>query len=255
MKNSILLTIIFFNVISAISSGQLVGSTDNSSVGYRQSKYFELFGSATLNNSYLIGTAMQKWMNDDIGSGSPAFYNVGFANFSSLNESNTSFLGVGFSINIPPSHSIWGSNLYYGGRNELVLNPYILSVGIPYRYAFRPSGFSLTLDPSLLMSVLTGKYSTNGNITIDGKNLTGTFSTNMGSMGIGFGLGLGAEYHFGFFGLGVKYGMRFLNSAVYFNDDSVGAWSPTDSNKNNIKLNLGGSYLSVGIMLKINKKD
>jgi hypothetical protein len=222
---------------------------------YGQEKYFELSGFATLNNSYLIGPPMQKWMNDDIQSGSPAFFNIGGTSFFPLNTKNTVHLGVGMTFNIPPSHSIWGSNLYYGGRNELVLSPYMLSLDMPLRLGFGNSGLSMTMDPALLMGFLGGKYSTNGNVNVEGTTMTGTFQTSLGSMGAGFGMALGAEFSLGAFGIGIKYGARILKSAVYFNynNGSKGVWSPVENNKE-IKLDLGGSYLSVGLMLRLGRK-
>jgi hypothetical protein len=239
MKKSILF---LFAVLIAFSSSA-------------QEKYFELYGSASLNNAYLIGAPIQKWMNDDIRSGSPAFFNIGGTSFLPLNSQGTMHLGVDFAMYIPPSHSIWGSNLYFGGRNELVLNPYMLSLGMPLRLGFGNSGLSMTFDPSMLMNVLSGKYSTNGTINVDGKSLTGTFNTSTGSMGIGFGMSIGAELHMGIIGIGVKYGARILRSAVYFNNNNGGSWSPVDSNGDEIKLDLGGSYLTVGMMLKFAKRN
>ena len=220
-----------------------------------QEKYFELYGFATLNNSYLIGGPLQKWINDDVKSGSPAFFNIGGTTYIPVNSKNTMHLGVDFGLNVPPSHSIWGTNLYFGGRNELVLNPYILNIGMPLRLGSGGSGLSMTFNPSMLMNFLSGKYSTNGTINVDGKSLTGTFNTSMGSIGMGFGLSLGAEYHLGIVGIGVKYGARILKSAVYFNNNNGGAWSPIDSNGKEIKLDLGGSYLTVGMMLKLGKRS
>jgi hypothetical protein len=211
--------------------------------------YLEIFGYGSLNNSYAIGKPLQQWMGDDIQSGSPAFANFGAAILGSLDPENTLFMGVGVSMNVPPSHSIWGSNLYFGGRNELVLDPYTFSLDVPFRYAFQDSGFSLTLTPSLLMTFLTGKYSTNGIVNIDGKPVTGTFYTNMGSMGLGFGLSASAEYYLGMFGLGAKLGFRMLESAINF-DSVVGPWSPSDGKGNAINIDLGGSYMTIGVMLK-----
>jgi len=217
--------------------------------------YFEIFAYGSLNNSFNIGTPLQQWMGDDIQSGSPAFANVGGIMFLGIDDENTMFLGVGMSMNLPPSHSIWGSNLYYGGRDELVLNPYILSLDIPFRYAFKGiDGFSLTVEPSLLMAFLTGYYTlgTGHNLVVNGVTLypPDTFPANMGSMGVGFGMSLGAEYYFGMFGLGAKFGFRMLQSALNYDSTAAGPWSPTDGSGNVIGIDLGGSYMTIGIMMK-----
>lgn len=212
--------------------------------------YFEIFGYATLSNGYAIGKPLQTWIDDDIASGSPAFMNIGGTLYLGMDPENTLFLGAGASVNMPPSHSIWGSNLYYGGRTELTLDPYIFSIDMPLRYLFKDSGISLTVEPSLLMAFLSGKYSTSGYVNFGGQMLTGTFYTNMGSMGIGFGLSAGAEWHLGMFGVCAKLGFRMLQSALNF-DSTAGPWSPVDSNGQPINVDLGGTYMTIGILMDI----
>lgn len=212
-------------------------------------EYFEIFAYGSLDNSYAIGRPMQQWMASDIQSGSPAFANFGGNYFMGLDPENTLLLGFGVSVNMPPSHSIWGSSLYFGGRNELVLDPYTFSLDLPFRYEFSDSGLSITLAPSLLMAILSGKYSTTGSVNVNGSPLTGTFYTNLGSAGIGFGASLGAEYYLGMIGFGVKCGVRILQSALNF-DSPAGPWSPADSQGNLLGIDLGGSYMAVGAMIK-----
>jgi hypothetical protein len=216
-------------------------------------KYFELYGHATLNNSYAIGKPVQTWINDDVMSGSPAFYNIGGTSFMSTGAANTLCVGVDFSITIPPSHSIWGSNLYFGGRTELVLNPYTVALGMPFRYAFNGKNFSVQAEPAFLITIMTGKYSTSGIVNVDDHQLTGTFNAGIGSMGMGFGFNVGAQYYLGNFGLGIKYGLRSEKASLSFNDATAGAWSPVDSNDEPLKLDLGGSYLTVGLMIRFMK--
>lgn len=214
--------------------------------------YFEVFAYGSLSASFNIGTPLQQWMGSDVQEGSPAFANIGGIMFLGLDEESTMFLGVGMSLNIPPSHSIWGSNLVFGGRDEIVLNPYILSLDIPFRYAFKDTGFSLTLEPSLLMAFMTGYYSIGSHtLTINGETFypPDTFAANLGSMGIGFGMSINAEYYFGMFGIGAKYGFRILPAALNF-DSSAGTWSPTDSSGNVIGIDLSGSYMTIGVMMK-----
>jgi|GEM_PF-2593233 hypothetical protein len=213
--------------------------------------FFEIFAYGTLSNSYNIGTSLQNWMQDDVQSGSPAFANIGGTAFMGLDPDQQMYLGVGMSLNIPPSHSIWGSNLGFGNDSELVLNPYTISVNIPFRYVFKDSGFSLTLNPALIITVLTGYYTCSGNtyVTLNGyPSMQGTFDTNMGSLGMGFDLSLGAEYYFGMFGIGAKAGFRIEQAALNFNSPYE-TWSPT-LNGQTVGIDLSGSYMTIGVMMK-----
>jgi hypothetical protein len=220
--------------------------------GYTQPDgFFEIFAYGTLSNSYNIGTSLQSWMQDDVQSGSPAFANIGGTAFMGLDPDQQMYLGVGMSLNIPPSHSIWGINLGFGSDSELVLNPYTISVNIPFRYVFKDSGFSLTLNPALIITVLTGYYTCSGStyVTLNGyPSMQGTFDANMGSLGMGFDLSLGAEYYFGMFGIGAKAGFRIEQAALNFNSPYE-TWSPT-LNGQTVGIDLGGGYMTIGVMMK-----
>lgn len=215
--------------------------------------YTEVYAYTTIMNSYSIGTPLQNWFGDDIQSGSPAFFNVGANMYTGLDAQGTLLLGIGLSLNIPPSHSIWGSNLGFGFRDELVLSPYILSLDLAVRYAVKElEGLSVTVSPSLLLSLLSGDLDWSGNISLSNGTLVGpaTYNTNMGSIGMGFGISAGAEYYFGMFGLSLKLGYRILNSGLMF-DSSLGSWSMVDPGGNAIGLDLGGLYGAVGILVKL----
>jgi hypothetical protein len=213
--------------------------------------FFEIFAYGTLNNGYNIGTPLQNWMQDYVQSGSPAFANIGGTAFMRLDPSIQMYLGVGMSLNIPPSHSIWGSNLGFATYSALVLNSYTISVNMPFSYAFDDSGFSLTLDPALIITVLTGYCTCSGGhyVTLSGEPpMQGTFDANLGSLGIVFDLSLGAEYYFGMFGVGAKAGFRIEQAALHFNSP-YGTWSPT-FNGQTIGIDLSGSYMTIGVLMK-----
>lgn len=247
---------------AASDSGENTATAENSQETAKRKKFaaaqgyvepngfFEIFAYGTLNNSYNIGTPLQGWMGDDIQSGSPAFANFGGTVFMGLDPDQQMYLGVGMSLNVPPSHSIWGSSLGFGSDSELVLNPYTISVNMPFRYVFKDSGFSITLDPALIITVMTGYYTASGGtyVTLNGQNMQGTFDANLGSMGMGFDLGLGAEYYFGMFGIGAKVGFRIEQAALNF-DSPQGTWSPT-VNGQVIGIDLSGSYMTIGVMMK-----
>jgi hypothetical protein len=218
---------------------------------YRTS--FELFVFASLNNSYAIGDPLQTWMQDDVKSGSPAFFNIGGTFMTALNPERTLYLGAGGSLNLPPSHSIWGSNLYYGGRDELVLNPYILSIDLPFRFALRePKGLCFTASPSLLLAFLSGYYNASSSHPLSingGMPMYGKFETNIGSMGMGFGMAASAEYFFRIVGISAKFGFRILNASLNF-DSSQGPWSPMDAAQKSIGIDLGGASMAIGVLLQ-----
>ncbi len=88
--------------------------------------------------------------------------------------------GVGMGFLIPPSHSLWGTEVVFGGGHELVLNPSIISFYMPIKYAIGESkDLFLTFDPALLMGWVTGTY-------------TGSTTLNFSpSPGFGFGAAVG----------------------------------------------------------------
>lgn len=65
---------------------------------------------------------------------------------------------------------------------------------------------------------------------------------------------LGAQYYIGNFGFGLNYGFRPEKASLSFTDASAGEWSPSYSNDKPIKLDLGGSYLTILIMIRFMKR-
>lgn len=227
---------------------QRAAGSEKTAPGGRASEFTEAFVYASMSNSFAIGDPLKEWMRDDMASGSPAFFNVGGTMYMNIDEIGENYIGVGFSLYIPPSHSIWGSTLYYGGRNELVLDPNIFSLNLPFRHRFKNSDLSVTIEAALLITILGGYYSTVDGVLVDTTLVTGTMETNIGSMGMGMGLSAGAEYYFGFFGLGAKLGYRFLNSGLNF-DSEAGPWSP-QLDGDAVGIDLSGVYMTVGALIK-----
>jgi hypothetical protein len=196
----------------------------------------------TLLNEYIIGDRLKTWMDSSMASGSPAFFNFAGTVFMPLDNEGTFYLGVGMSMNVPPSHGVWGTSWSGFTRREFHLDPYILSVDMPFRYNLEDTGMALTITPSILMAFCSGGYT--GSI---GSAPFAHYDTS--AMGTGFGLSAGTQFYFDDnFGFEAKFGIRSLNAAINIST-SKGNLTPADGD-GDIPLDLGGSYMTVGMLLK-----
>lgn len=205
--------------------------------------FFELSGSMTLMNEYNIGDRLKNWMDSTMASGSPAFFNFGGAVLMPLDREGEWYLGVGASLNVPPSHGVWGTSWSGFTRREFHLDPYIFSVDAPIRYNLKDMGMSITVTPSLLLAFCYGGYT--------GSIGPAPFSHyNVSATGLGFGLSSGMQFYFDDnLGVDAKVGMRMLNAAIAMDTGSTGYLTPDDSD-GDIPLDLGGAYMTVGMLFK-----
>jgi|GEM_PF-4941364 len=209
---------------------------------------FEIFAAGTLMNTYHRGS-LDKWFAERTGdasnkvdAGSPAFWQLGGAGYLVLG--NPSYLlGIGVDLIIPPSHSLWGSDLD-GGRQELVLDPQIVSFSMPFKMEVAEnSGIYLRIAPALLMGWVTGKY------TSPAQSLDFVMAP-----GVGFGLAGGLDMLFAeFFGLTATAGFRVLQADLVYRDSgsSTGYSQPVLQNGNSVTVDMGGPYLTVGLLLHL----
>jgi hypothetical protein len=203
----------------------------------------------TLANSYNRGT-LDTWFGEitgdpdrEVDQGSPAFFALEAAMLFPVKKEAIAG-GISMSVAIPASHALWGTQLYYGGRQELVLDPMIFSVGMPIRFQLGSSQrFFATVTPAMLMGWVTGTY------TSSTTGLTFTASPS-------FGFGMSAEGEVMFsrlFGATCRFGFRRLKADLAFEDDSssTGYSTPLLSTGEEVQADLGGTYFTMGIALHL----
>jgi len=203
----------------------------------------------TLSNSYSRGN-LDTWFGErtgdpsrEVDQGSPAFWGLEAAVFLPVKE-DAVLVGASMGFVIPASHSLWGTQLYFGGRQELVLNPAILSVALPIKLQLGNSGRLYgTLAPSMLMGWVTGSY------TSVGTDLVFTASPSFG-----FGLTAEAETMFSrMLGLDLRLGFRVLKADLAFENASstTGYSQPLLNNGEEVQADLGGTYMTVGVSIHL----
>lgn len=205
---------------------------------------FEMLGYGTLVNSYNLGLA-DTWFYQRSGAhiddGSPVYYGLdlrllfGIENFS---------IGFTFGFIIPISHSIWGTQIIYGGKYEIVLDPHIMTLGLPIKYRISDS-VNVVAEPAMLIGWVTGKY------TDPNPANNKTFDA---APGVGFGIMMGIEYFlFENFGISLNAGARVLTTDLMYADTTSGTGysQPVLNNGTPVTVDLGGFYIKIGVMLHI----
>ncbi len=207
---------------------------------------FSLAFNASLTNTYTRGN-LDTWFGEQtndhtrlVDQGSPAFFLLEAELMWSKSNEPLSY-GVGMGYLIPPSHSLWGTEVVFGGGHELVLNPSIISFYMPIKYALGESkDLFLTLDPALLMGWVTGTY-------------TGSTTMNFSpSPGFGFGAAAGLQYFLSnSIELSLKGGFRLLktNLAYASSASTTGYKQPDTDSGDPVKADLSGVYVIYGIGL------
>lgn len=204
----------------------------------------------SLVNSYNRGL-LDEWFAEVTGDparlvdeGSPAFYNASGTLF--FNVSSNFAIGVGGDVHISAPHALWGSQIFWGGRQEIVLSPLIIGVKMPFRIMTGGGGMSisLTATPSLLMGWVTGTYD---------NSASGTYWEFVPSSKMGFGISGGMEIFFGKgFGMGITAGMRMLTTGLAFDDPTseTGYSAPITSSGDEVTVDLGGMYVMTGLLIR-----
>jgi len=225
-----------FEMPASILNGQAT-ENDTSKIVY------EITGSFNLKSIINRGDLDTFWRERTGGrrtaadNGSPAFYNFGMTILYPFSKG--AYLGAGMDFDIFGSHAIWGSDIFYGGGQSIVLKPKIVEIKTPIRF-YLSEKESFTLSPALLMGEVLGTWS-GGYAEYDvSPQLTA-----------GFGISLSTEYFFKkFLGVSVCVGMRMLKTPLAIVDNSSSGFSYLLLNNNNrVQVDLGGSYLIIGAVL------
>ena len=204
----------------------------------------------SLMNSYARGV-LDEWFTEVTGDptrlvdqGSPAFFSLSGTLF--IDISPNFALGFGTDVHVASPHALWGSQIFWGGRQEIVLKPFIVGFKMPLRIKIGGAGMmmSLTASPALLMGWVTGTYD---------NSTTLTYWEFTPSSKMGFGVSGGIETFLGkSFGFGVNVGYRSLTVGLSFVDpsSSTGYSSPTTSGGELVTVDLGGTYMTTGLLIR-----
>jgi len=205
---------------------------------------------SSLVNSYARGN-LDDWfayLTDDparqVDQGSPAYFVL---RAGMLFPSNTSAFRMGMAVdfNIPARHSLWGTSLHYGGRQELILKPWIISFSVPLKLRLgRSEILYATLDPALVVGWVTGDYA--------GPYYDLTFFPAP-TFGPGFSGGL-EIYPARAIGVNVKVGFRSLVTNIGWEDESsdTGYTQPL-VNGEKVRPDLSGVYMTIGLILRLGR--
>jgi hypothetical protein len=181
--------------------------------------------------------------DQQVDQGSPAFWGLEAAMFFPINK-DAILGGASMGFIIPASHSLWGTQLYFGGRQELVLNPTIVSVGMPIKFQLGNSQrFYGTIHPAMLMGWVTGTYTS---------TTTGLMFT--ASPSFGFGMSVEGEAMFSrLLGATFRFGFRSLKADLAFEDASstTGYSQPLLNDGEEVQADLGGTYMTIGVSLHL----
>jgi hypothetical protein len=210
--------------------------------------YLTVTGHATFRNAYKRGN-LDDWWSQQLGmsgeavdDGSPAFF--AFEAGLSLPLTGDDFrMGATFGLIKPAEHAIWGSRQVYG--YNLVLEPHIITIGMPIMFKLTDlEGLYARINPAILLGWVTGYYWS-----------PYTELDFVMSPGIGFGLANSVQYFFtDMLGVDFTLGFRMGVKAGLSIDDPE---SPTGmsimnlSNGDEVRVNLGGSYMVLGIVARL----
>lgn len=209
---------------------------------------FDIGVHASMMNSYARGT-LDDWFaartgdpTDQVNAGASSFFMI---EADWLFPSTAAFImGMGLSAIIPPSHSLWGTNLYFGGRQELVLSPQIISFSMPFKISLaQDMGMYLKIRPALLMGWVAGTYSSST-----------SYLEFVPAPGFGFGLSGGMDVFFTeTIGLNFTLGTRFVQTALCFKNPAseTGFSQPILSNGEKVFVDLSGTYITFGLLLHL----
>ncbi len=202
-----------------------------------------------MRNSYNRGL-LDDWFIERTGdstrlvdAGSASFFSVTGTLF--MDITNNLALGVGTDFLISSPHALWGSQIFWGGNQEIVLSPFIMGIKTPLRLKIGGMGMnmSVTASPSLLMGWVTGTYDSGSS----------TYWEFKPSSTMGFGMSGGVEMFFGkSLGMGMNMGFRSLTVGLAIEDTSsdTGFSTPLLNSGTPVTVDLGGLYITTGLLFR-----
>ena len=202
---------------------------------------------ASLSNEYKRGD-LDTWFGEltsstrQVDEGSPAFF---IGRLTLLGSGSESSLGFGIAVGaaVPADRSLWGTQTFFGGRTELVVNPYIAHVALPLRVPLSEGdNVTASIAPAMFMALTTG-------------HLNQGEQRRDFSPGSGFGLGgtLSLDVFFaGALGFSLEAGARVLEADIVWKDSSsnTGFVQPLLADGSEVRVDLGGTYAAAGLLLR-----
>jgi len=204
-------------------------------------------------NSYAIGNLLDFWQNrpnndpnEEIEQATGIFsFRMGMQNCISQKH----WVGTELQIVITPTHALWGTNLFYGGRNEIYYRAYFANICLTYGYAIdRNSKMLIVFEPGLDIGTMTGTIST----TTD--YYEQAFSVGLGGHGA---LGLDCRCTNNM-SANIRIGYRFIKLDEMHKDESSSTGYSTfyveGTSGETVEVDWSGSYMTIGITFSSNTK-
>lgn len=208
-----------------------------------------LWGGMSLYNTFERGN-LDTWFQQNVtgdssrkvNSGSSAFFDVGIGMMDWDPDLGFS-MGSGVGAQLYNSHAFWGTKVVYGGRDEFVLQPFVLYVPLSIRIDLSDDGsLLLVADPALLMCFAKGKLSTR----------SGRYYNLNSSNGIGWHVPVGVELLLGdTLGVSARAGYRSLKVDVIFesSDSPTGFKQFLTSGGQEVQADMTGMFLTIAASL------
>ena len=125
-------------LVLALLAALSAGSSTNASAQEKEESSgsrVQLMLGASVSNEYKRGD-LDTWFGEltgttrQVDAGSPAFF---IGRLSLLGSGSEGSLGFGLAVGaaVPADRSLWGTQTIFGGRTELVVNPFIAHVALP----------------------------------------------------------------------------------------------------------------------------
>ena len=128
---------------------------------------FYLGAGTSLYNTYKRGNLDEFWqmLNNDpselVDNGSSGFFVFKIGLLLNPETLAKNWLGAEVQLLMTNSHAIWGTNLFYGGRNEVYYSLTSFNIVMPYKRALdEKSNVLLVIEPGFDMGFMNGKIST-----------------------------------------------------------------------------------------------
>lgn len=174
----------------------------------------------------------------DVDAGSSAYFDLSIA-FPLFSEA----IGLGIGVMLFNSHALWGTKLVFGGRAEFVLQPFLMYVSIPMRFAVGKSdrGY-ICIDPAILIGFVRG----------DLTHLNGTHYEIALAEAIGFHVPFGIDFYPSkHFGLEFRIGYRYAQARVgWSNPDSPTGYTQFTINDELVMADLSGVFMTMGLLIR-----
>ncbi|WP_258105710.1 hypothetical protein [Marinoscillum sp. MHG1-6] len=211
-----------------------------------------LGGGFSLFNRYNIGNALDFWRrvngsnSEEIDQATGMFY-FGFSVLNQIDERN--WLGVSDNIVIAADHALWGTNLYFGGRNEMYFRAFMMNISMFYGRAFQDNGpLLLIIEPGLDIGMM------NGGITLNNNAYTVSPSFGLGGHGaIGFDYMIGENFI-----LHSRLGYRFIKMDEAHEDSSsatgYSSFYVNGTDGETVKVDWSGAFFTIGASIAFNKE-